>query len=59
VQVFEMGQFGEEELDGIPYGNVARVYRELREGRVNCSFEEAVEFHRVLEEAWKANGYEV
>jgi predicted dehydrogenase len=60
VETFEIGQFGEEEgIDGIPYGNVSRVYRELRDGRVNCTFEEAVELHKVLEEAWKANGYEV
>jgi predicted dehydrogenase len=59
VESFKMGEFGEDEIDGVPFGNVSRVYRQLREGRVNCSFEEAVELHKVLEEAWKANGYPV
>jgi predicted dehydrogenase len=60
VEVFESRQLWEEDgIDGIPFGNVSRVYRELSEGKVNCTFEEAVEFHRVLEEAWKANRYEV
>jgi predicted dehydrogenase len=57
VEAWGLGELGEEDIDAIPHGNVSRVYRELREGRSTCSFEEAVELHKVLEEAWKANGY--
>jgi len=37
--------------------NVARVYRALAKGEVNCSFEDAVERHEFLTELFKENGY--
>lgn len=54
-------------IDGIPGGNVARVYRALRElregkgeglvaGGALCGFEDAVERHRVLEGIYRENG---
>lgn len=41
---------------GIPARNVARVYKELSEGRNNCTFEDAVERHRLLQGMYKENG---
>lgn len=54
-------------IDGIPGGNVARVYRALkglREGKGDglvaggalCGFEDAVERHRDLEGMYRENG---
>jgi len=37
--------------------NVARLYRGLAKGEVNCSFEDAVERHEFLAELFKENGY--
>jgi len=44
---------------GIPSRNVARVYKELAEGRVNCSFEDAVERHELIDGMYKENEIEV
>ncbi|KAK0119923.1 transcription regulator gal80 [Cadophora gregata] len=41
---------------GLPSKNVARIYRDLAEGRVNCSFEDAVEGHELIDEMYKENG---
>lgn len=46
----------EEDIDGIPHGNIGRVYRVLREGTEVCSFEDAVERHRLLEGMLRENG---
>jgi predicted dehydrogenase len=40
---------------GIPSKNTGRVYRELNEGRNNCSFEDAVERHEFIEEIYREN----
>jgi predicted dehydrogenase len=39
-----------------PVGNVARVYRALVRGENNCSFEDAVERHELIDEMYKENG---
>lgn len=44
---------------GIPSRNVARVYDELAEGRVNCSFEDAVKRHELIDGMYKENGIEI
>ena len=41
---------------GLPSKNVGRIYRELSEGRNNCSFDDAVERHDFIEEIYKENG---
>jgi predicted dehydrogenase len=41
-----------------PARNVARVYKELRAGKNNCSFEDAVERHRLIAGLYKENGIE-
>ena len=43
---------------GLTARNVARVYRELKLGRNNCSFEDAVERHRLIKEVYKDSGIE-
>jgi predicted dehydrogenase len=43
---------------GLPARNVARVYRELKLGRNNCSFDDAVERHRLIKEIYRENGVE-
>lgn len=40
----------------LPARNVASVYKELRAGRNNCSFEDAVERHRLIKEIYKDSG---
>ncbi|TVY48649.1 Galactose/lactose metabolism regulatory protein [Lachnellula occidentalis] len=48
----------EEEFEalGIPARNVASVYKELRAGRNNCTFEDAVERHRLIKEVYADSG---
>jgi predicted dehydrogenase len=48
-----------DELDGfgIPARNVARVYKGFVEGKINCTFEDAVERHRLIDEMYTENGY--
>jgi len=41
---------------GLPARNVAGVYKELRAGRNNCSFEDAVERHRLIKEVYADSG---
>ncbi|KAH6714383.1 NAD-binding Rossmann fold oxidoreductase family protein [Leptodontidium sp. MPI-SDFR-AT-0119] len=41
---------------GVPSRNVARVYRALSEGSVNCSFEDAVERHEFIDGMYRENG---
>jgi predicted dehydrogenase len=48
-----------DELDGLewPARNVGRVYRALADGEVNCTFEDAVQRHELIEVLYKENGY--
>lgn len=41
---------------GLPARNVARVYRELTKGNNNCTFEDAVERHRLINVMYAENG---
>lgn len=66
IQVFDFEkdevedvQVEKDEFDGtfaLPVGNVARVYRSLVEGEMNCSFEDAVERHKLIDEIYRENG---
>ena len=58
--VVEEIKIPEDEFDkfGIPARNVARVYRGIEQGRSNCSFEDAVERHRLIDEMYRENGYQ-
>jgi len=49
----------EDELDelGLPARNVARVYKALANGKVNCTFEDAVERHEFIAELYRENGW--
>jgi predicted dehydrogenase len=47
-----------EEL-GVPGRNVARVYRAFAEGEIVCSFADAVERHRLIDQMYRENGIEV
>ncbi|KAF8846918.1 NAD-binding Rossmann fold oxidoreductase family protein [Acephala macrosclerotiorum] len=54
-------EFDEEEEGGkgkfgLPARNVGRLYKALYEGRVNCSFEDAVERHALLDGMYRENG---
>ncbi|KAG4439576.1 hypothetical protein IFR05_004924 [Cadophora sp. M221] len=57
VQVVEAEK---DEFDGEEWGtasrNVGRLYKELSEGRINCSFEDAVERHELIDGMYKENG---
>lgn len=41
---------------GLPVGNVARIYRGLVKGENNCSFEDAVERHALIDGMYRENG---
>lgn len=65
VHEFESGRVEEVGVEademaalGVPLGarNVGRVYRRLRDGEEICSFEDAVERHKVLEGWYVENG---
>ena len=47
-----------DEFDGFEHRarNVGRVYKGIREGSVNCSFEDAVERHALIEGMYRENG---
>jgi predicted dehydrogenase len=47
-----------DEFDGYghPARNVGRVYKEFKEGKINCSFEDAVERHALIEGMYRENG---
>lgn len=49
-----------DELEDLPMPgrNVARVYKELEEGKISCTFEDAVDRHTFIEGLYKENGYE-
>ncbi|KAL2070662.1 hypothetical protein VTL71DRAFT_13688 [Oculimacula yallundae] len=51
----EKDEFDEKEW-GLPSRNVARLYKELAEGKNNCSFEDAVERHELIANMYKENG---
>ncbi|TVY36898.1 Galactose/lactose metabolism regulatory protein [Lachnellula subtilissima] len=40
----------------LPARNVASVYKELKAGRINCTFEDAVERHRFIKEVYRDSG---
>jgi hypothetical protein len=44
---------------GVPARNVGRLYEGLAEGEVNCSFEEAVQWHELIDGMYKENGIDV
>lgn len=50
----------EEDLADLPQAarNVGRVYKAFAEGKNNCSFEDAVEKHRLIAQMYKENGIE-
>ncbi|KAH7354840.1 NAD-binding Rossmann fold oxidoreductase family protein [Rhexocercosporidium sp. MPI-PUGE-AT-0058] len=56
----EVVEVEKDEFDGKEWGmasrNVGRLYRELAEGKINCSFEDAVERHELIEGMYKENG---
>ncbi|CZR54084.1 related to dehydrogenases and related proteins [Phialocephala subalpina] len=41
---------------GLPARNVGRLYKSLAEGKVNCSFEDAVERHALIDGMYRENG---
>jgi len=49
-----------DEFDGYkhPARNVARVYKHFAEGTINCTFEDAVERHALIDGMYKENGLE-
>lgn len=52
-------QVDKDEFDegfGIPARNVGRLYKALADGKINCSFEDAVERHALLDAMYKENG---
>ena len=54
----EVVDIGSDEFDGHAYAarNVARVYKEFAKGEINCSFEDAVERHALIEALYGENG---
>jgi hypothetical protein len=46
-----------DEFDGYkhPARNVARVYKAFKAGAINCSFEDAVERHALIEGMYREN----
>lgn len=50
---------GWKEEFGLPARNVGRLYKGLAGGEVNCSFEDAVERHRLIEGMYRENGIQV
>ncbi|KUJ11056.1 oxidoreductase [Mollisia scopiformis] len=52
----EQDEFDEGGKYGLPARNVARVYKALGEGKNNCSFEDAVERHALLDGMYRENG---
>jgi hypothetical protein len=47
-----------DEFDGFkhPARNVGRLYKGLKNGEINCSFEDAVDRHALIEEIYRENG---
>ncbi|CZT45595.1 related to dehydrogenases and related proteins [Rhynchosporium secalis] len=56
----EVVEIEKDEFDGEEWAqysrNVARLYEELAEGKINCSFEDAVERHELIDGMYKENG---
>lgn len=52
----EEDEFDKDEKFGLPARNVARLYNGLSRGEINCSFEDAVERHELIEGMYKENG---
>lgn len=46
-----------DEIGELRARNVARIYRELENGVINCTFEDAVARHEFIESLYKENGY--
>jgi len=66
VHDFESDKVEEVQVDGgefdkfaHPARNVGRVYKELSEGSINCSFEDAVERHELIDGLYRENGIEI
>lgn len=53
---FDVPDREEGKVWGLPSRNVARVYKAFAEGSDNCTFEDAVERHALIEEMYKENG---
>jgi hypothetical protein len=51
----EADEFDTEKL-GLPVRNVGRLYKAFADGSINCTFENAVERHRVIEQMYSENG---
>lgn len=67
IQVFDFEKDAVEDIEiekdefdtekfGIPAKNVGRLYKAFAEGKINCSFEDAVERHAFLGAIYKENG---
>lgn len=54
----EKDEFDEGEQFPMASRNVARVYKGLSAGENNCSFEDAVERHELLDAMYRENGYD-
>ena len=56
----EVVEIGGDEFDGYahPARNVARVYKAFAKEGINCSFEDAVERHALIEAMYRENGIE-
>lgn len=54
----EVVEVNGDEFDGYrhPARNVARVYKAFKEGAINCTFEDAVERHALIERMYRENG---
>ena len=54
----EVVEIGGDKFDEYPHParNVARVYEAFAKGDINCSFEDAVERHALIEAMYKENG---
>lgn len=57
VVEIEQDEFDQDGKFGLPARNVARLYEGLSDGLINCSFEDAVERHGLIEGMFKENGF--
>jgi predicted dehydrogenase len=51
----EADEFDTEKF-GLPARNVGRLYKAFADGSINCTFEDAVERHRLIEQMYRENG---
>ncbi len=56
---FDLPDREEGKVWGLPSRNVGRLYKDFAEGNDNCTFEDAVERHALIEGMYKENGIEV